>query len=53
MPFQMTLLDAWILDLEEDYTQNIKLFSREVILPDIFEADVLQEEMEIRATEVD
>ena len=35
MPFQMTFLDAWILDLEKDYTQNIKLFSREVVLPDI------------------
>ena len=35
MPFQMTFLDALILDLEKDYTHNIKLFSREVVLPDI------------------
>ena len=35
MTFQMTFLDAWILDLQDDYTQNIKLFSREIILPDI------------------
>ena len=43
MSFQMTFLDAWILDLEDDYTQNIKMFSREVVLPDILK---LTERME-------
>ena len=41
---QLTFFDAWILDLGDGYTRNIKKFSREKNLPDILRLTEREEE---------